>query len=127
MLSELAAQFTAVLGKQLQKCTLIFDNPNALRKTTDLGTPTAAFAIVPAMLIRLCWSTLAGMVEIVSARPHHKTSDDQLVAWATAAQKVGLPCSFTACCKRGLNLGLCCLSTSGLQAGLSRPRSVRDL
>ena len=47
--------------------------------------------LVCSSLIRACH---AGRLELSSARPHFKTSDDQLVAWATAAKqdaKLGAP------------------------------------
>ena len=42
--------------------------------------------LVCSSLIRACH---AGRLELSSARPHFKTSDDQLVAWATAAKQDG--------------------------------------
>ena len=47
--------------------------------------------LVCSSLIRACH---AGRLELSSARPHFKTSDDRLVAWATAAKqdaKLGAP------------------------------------
>ena len=37
MLADLSAEFVAAMGSQLSKAMLIFDNPNAKRKTSGFG------------------------------------------------------------------------------------------
>ena len=37
MLADLSAEFVAAMGSQLSKAVLIFDNPNAKRKTSGFG------------------------------------------------------------------------------------------